>query len=91
MCQMEKLFAALTDSLEETINGLFSKPAREFSEVIVQRFNYPITVGTTQLLKDGVWINDEVVNSFMELLNEYQEITADVCSVFSPQRLLVSV
>ena len=80
MCQMEKLFAALTDPVEETISGLFSKPAREFSDVIVQRFNYPITIGTIQLLKDGAWINDEVVNSFMGLLNEYQEINSALIS-----------
>ena len=47
---MEKLFAALTDSEGEKLKGLISKPASQFSELLVDRFNHPITVRTFQSL-----------------------------------------
>jgi hypothetical protein len=40
---------------------------------ILERHNIPMTVGKFNCLKDGIWLNDEVVNFYMSMLQNYDE------------------
>jgi len=40
------------------------------NEVVVSRFNVPITRATLQCLRPGAWLNDEVINCYFKLLQD---------------------
>ncbi|ORY85591.1 Senp1 mutant in complex with sumo-1 [Protomyces lactucae-debilis] len=39
-------------------------------EVLIERFNQPIRVDDLMTLRPGAWLNDEVINFYMNLINE---------------------
>jgi Ulp1 family protease len=40
---------------------------------ILERHNIPMTVGKFKCLRDGTWLNDEVINFYMSMLQNYDE------------------
>eukprot|EP00923_Selenidium_pygospionis_P012515 GHVN01021252.1.p1 GENE.GHVN01021252.1~~GHVN01021252.1.p1 ORF type:complete len:878 (-),score=257.67 GHVN01021252.1:48-2291(-) len=44
--------------------------SRQGSELVTEKFNIEITHETLACLRPGTWLNDEVINFYMELLNE---------------------
>ena len=61
-------FAELPPSELHLINRIYNGSALD--KVVIQRFNIKITVGTLHLLKENTWLNDEVVNFYLELIKE---------------------
>eukprot|EP01066_Platyproteum_vivax_P017179 Platyproteum_vivax@DN7310_c0_g1_i1.p2 len=47
------------------------------SEVLVEKFNIPITRGCLGCLKEGEWLNDEVINFYMMMIQEYNDLRRD--------------
>jgi hypothetical protein len=48
------------------------KNNKSYETVIVDKFNIPMTVGKFVALLPGAWLNDEVINFYMCMLNEYE-------------------
>ena len=56
-------------SIDDVIQG-----QQETNEVIIHKYNIPVTRKDLCTLKDGRWLNDEIVNFYMALLNDRDEV-----------------
>ena len=54
---------------------LFNKLRRsnDFATVILQKFDIDITVQKFNCLREGTWLNDEIINFYMKMLQAYDE------------------
>jgi len=60
--------AELSPQEEAKIDGVTSGP--ETSELLIYKFNIDMTREKMTCLKRGIWLNDEIINFYMEMLKE---------------------
>ncbi|GMH20049.1 hypothetical protein Nepgr_021890 [Nepenthes gracilis] len=63
-------FVHLTEEEEEDVTRAFSDPNRRKILVTHENSNIQVTVQAFQCLRSGAWLNDEVINLYLELLKE---------------------
>ena len=68
MVRILRIFRELTSSENDEIDALLN--ARSSDHVVTSRFNIPIRLCVLHRLKDGGWLNDEIINYYVELLKE---------------------
>ncbi len=66
--ETEKELVPLTDKEEELVNQLLYKGLR--SEVLCTKFNIDMTRDKISCLRDRQWLNDEVINYYMNMILE---------------------
>eukprot|EP01080_Neovahlkampfia_damariscottae_P002294 gene2294-2467_t len=64
----EKEFKEISENEEDIINSILYKKNRK--EIIVSGFNVDLTCDDVSCLKNGNWLNDEVINFIMNLIME---------------------
>ncbi|CAG0889235.1 unnamed protein product [Cyprideis torosa] len=64
----EKLAELTVDMLEQADEALYGRGNPD--EVLVEAFNIPIKKKDLQTLRDGAWLNDEVINFFFNMIQE---------------------
>ncbi|KAI3979023.1 hypothetical protein MKX01_016198 [Papaver californicum] len=67
---IEGLFTPLTDEEEREVDGAFSLVKRRKVLVAHENSNIEITGELLRCLQPGGWLNDEVINVYLELLKE---------------------
>jgi sentrin-specific protease 1 len=76
--------ADLTAEERVVVEELLKGSANDHKTVVVDKFNIDITVGKLVCLRRNTWLNDEVVNFYMAML---QERDARLCSASNGARL----
>lgn len=65
---MNTLMSPITPTQTEIIDTLFKTPASKDNTILFTAFNIPFTIKDLKTLKPKVWLNDEVINMWMNLL-----------------------
>jgi Ulp1 family protease len=60
--------ALLTPEDEQSVNQILTGPANE--DIVIDKYNIPISRKKILCLKDGQLLNDEVINFYMNMLKE---------------------
>ena len=60
----------LSEAQRENIMHIMQRPHTDAAVEIVEKFGIPMTVGKIQCLKPTVWLNDEVINFYIEMMSE---------------------
>jgi sentrin-specific protease 1 len=76
--------ANLNEEERAAVEELFKRSPNDHKTVVVDKFNIDITVGKLVCLRRNTWLNDEVVNFYMAML---QERDARLCSASKGTRL----
>ena len=63
-------FNQMTSAETQEIDSIFKCTVSESDYAVMHRFNISISLRDFQRLNDGSWLNDEIVNFYMQLLSE---------------------
>ena len=64
----QNISKALEPDENDLVDGYFDSPTHQLEEVISQLNSVPVTRNKIRCLMPGVWLNDEVINYYIELL-----------------------
>lgn len=68
MARIRRIFKELSSSENDELDALLNSRLSE--HVVTSRFNIPIRLSVLCRLKDDGWLNDEIINYYIELLKE---------------------
>lgn len=71
---IERRFKPLNESELKQVNRVFVKPFT--IAVLVSKYNVDMTKEKLSCLRPGVWLNDEVINFYMNILKEKNDLRA---------------
>lgn len=74
---IEQRRVPLSASEEADVKDVFLEPFSE--EVMIEKYNVNVSKSTLACLRPGTWLNDEVINFYMQLLKERDDTKANKC------------